>query len=163
MCCGRAFRICCCSAAAAAMDGQGTHSGAESPLAPRAAEASSAPALISPLQTATVSRSAAPKASSALCHPQDPKPQYPSAAHPGVRGSGARGRRSRPPLQLPHQRTHLHFIRTRQIPSFMDDFIYKQDSRCSSSHVCCFCASGGVPLAQGVSGLVDRWHRDLLG
>lgn len=53
---------------------QGTHFGTLSPLALSAAEPSAVPALISPLQTATVTCSELPKASSALYHPQDPNP-----------------------------------------------------------------------------------------
>lgn len=134
---------------------QGSHSGSASPLALRAAEASSLPALISPLQTAAATRSAAPKASSALYRPQDPKPsKYLSAAHPSVRGSGARGRRSLPSFNSLITKTTCTSYAL-QTSSFMDDFIYKQDSRCSSPHFSCFGASGGVPRYP--SGMGAEW------
>lgn len=109
-----------------------------------AREPDAAPALISPLQTATLTGSAAPKASDQSLWPPTStgaKPsQHPSAAHPSVRGYRERGLLSPPPATPPPATCTL-LTHTRQIPSFMDDFIYKQDPMCSLSCRRCFCGS----------------------
>lgn len=82
-----------------------------------ATEPAAAPALISLLQTATLTGSVAPQASAQSLWPPTStgakSSQHPSAAHPGVRGYRQRGRLS-PPSFTPHPTctslTHTHTL-----------------------------------------------------
>lgn len=86
--------------------------------------------------------------------------QHPSGTHPSVRGYRERGHIS-PPSVNP---TYTLLTHTWQIPSFMNDFIYKQDPLSSLSRCCYFCGSE-IALGSSVASIcwppvgVAEWAR----
>lgn len=156
MCCGSELSICSYSAAALKALGQtGTplwkRSGTVSPLTLRAADHTALPALISPLQTATVTRSAVPKASSALHRPQDTTLLI-SVCNPSererIRGEG--GRRRSPPsfssLATSYALQTSHHL-------WMTLFL----NRTRGARRLTSLASGAVPWGRGGGGRVGWW------